>query len=243
MRRNARREFRRRAQMVFQNPYASLNPVFRVRAALAEAVRVHREDLAPTEVAQEVERLADMVRLPQGRLDEFPTSLSGGERRRVGLGRALATRPEFVVTDEPVAGLDPPIQAKLLDLLQRIHERREITFLLISHDLRVVRALASRVLVMFRGRILENAPARAFFAGEARHPYSRDLLLSAFDAAACMRSRRAVVHQDVAAGGCPYQPRCPMADVDGEVPCATISPPLRLVGPEHWVACHKRGGE
>jgi ABC-type glutathione transport system ATPase component len=241
MARGQRRMFRRRAQMVFQSPYASLNPALRVRSTLAEAVRVHQEDLDRAGVAAEVSRLAELVHLPPERLDEFPTSLSGGERRRVGFGRAMATRPEFVVTDEPVAGLDPPIQGQLLELLQRIHRRREITFLLISHDLRVVRTLATRVVVLFRGRVLENAPAREFFAGEARHPYSQNLLLSAFDAATCMRDRRGVVRQSGGVGGCPYRPRCPLADVDDDAPCATMPPPLRTAGADHWVACHKRG--
>ncbi len=240
MQRGERKMFRRRAQMVFQSPYASLNPALRVRSTLAEAVRVHQEDLDRPGVTAEVERLAELVRLPRARLDEFPTRLSGGERRRVGFGRAMATRPEFVVTDEPVAGLDPPIQAQLLELLQRIHQRREITFLLISHDLRVVRTLATRVVVLFRGRVLENAPARAFFTGEARHPYSQDLLLSAFDAATCMHNHRGVVRQSLALGGCPYRPRCPIADIDADAPCATIPPLLRAAGAEHWVACHKR---
>jgi len=231
--------FRRRAQMVFQSPYASLNPALRVRSTLAEAVRIHQQ-LDRAGLTAEVERLAELVRLPRERLGEFPTSLSGGERRRVGFARAMATRPEFVVTDEPVSGLDPPIQAQLLELLQRIHQRREITFLLISHDLRVVRTLATRVMVLFRGRVVENAPARAFFAGEARHPYSQTLLLSAFDAATCMRNRLGVVRQSVLPGGCAYRARCPLADLEGEAPCATLVPTLRASAPEHWVACHKR---
>ena len=107
--------------------------------------------------------------------------------------------------------------------------------------MRVVRTLATRVVVLFRGRLVENAPAREFFTGEARHPYSQNLLLSAFDAATCMRNRVGVVRQTVRSGGCPYLPRCPLGDVEPDSPCATMPPPLKQAGDEHWLACHKRG--
>ncbi|RMG91370.1 MAG: ABC transporter ATP-binding protein [Candidatus Dadabacteria bacterium] len=232
-----RRAFARSAQMVFQNPYATLNPAFRVRFLLEEAVRIHR-DVPRDEVAGEVERLAETVRLPAERLGAYPPELSGGERRRVAFARALATRPGFVVADEPVAGLDPPIQVELVELLRRVHERRRLTVLLVTHDLRVVRTLVSRVLVLFRGRLVEDAPAEGFFGGRALHPYSQELLESAFGVAgALIRPPRPF--REPAEAGCPFHGRCPRADA--ALGCASGLPALSAVGPGHRVACHLAG--
>jgi len=231
-----RRDFRRAAQIVFQNPYASLNPALQVRSLIQEAVKVHR-DLPRAEVSREVDRLADLVLLPRERLGELPASLSGGERRRVAFARALATRPRFVVADEPVSGVDPPIQVQLIELVRRVHRRRGVTFLLISHDLRVARSLATRVLVLYRGQIVEDAPAQAFFGGDARHPYSRDLLRSGFEAARCLRERDDTGPRPEEPGGCRFRHRCSL--VDSSAPCATLQPPLAQAGALHRVACHR----
>ena len=236
--RRDRKAFHREAQMVFQNPYASLDPAFRVRTILGEAVRVHRE-LSRRELDDEVERVARRVQLPLERLEEFPSSLSGGERRRVAFARTLATRARFVVTDEPVAGLDPPIQVQLLELMRRVHARRGITFLLISHDLRTVRTLATRVLVLYRGCIAEDAPADRFFAGEACHPYSRELLESASAAERHLQRQDAGPSEPREPGGCAFRHRCGRADVDTGGPCATMTPPVRQLAPNHRVTCHK----
>ncbi|GAB4254951.1 ATP-binding cassette domain-containing protein [Deferrisoma sp.] len=232
-----RKAFARAAQMVFQNPYATLNPAFRVRYLLEEAVRIHR-DIRGGEVAGEVERLAETVRLPAERLHAYPPELSGGERRRVAFARALATRPGFVVADEPVAGLDPPIQVGLVELLRRVHERRRLTVLLVTHDLRVVRTLVSRVLVLFRGRLVEDAPAEGFFGGKALHPYSRELLESAFGVAGAL-ARPPRPFREPAARGCPFLGRCGQADPSQG--CDAEVPPLVPAGPAHRVACHLAG--
>lgn len=237
--RRDRRAFRRAAQMVFQNPYATLNPAFRVRAALAEAVRIHR-DLSRREIDEEVEKLAALVQLPLGRLDERPTGLSGGERRRVAFARALATRPRFVVADEPVSGLDPPIQLDLVALLRQIRDKSQTAFLLISHDLKVVRALARRVLVLYRGRVVEDAPAEVFFApGGARHPYARRLFEAAFDAPRLVSIPGRPASIPPGPGGCAYRHRCPWAAVEDPGPCATMTPPRTSLGSGHQVACHR----
>lgn len=237
LRQRDRKAFTRRAQMVFQNPYASLNPAFRVRSILAEAVRIHR-GLPKKAVGEEVEKLARLVRLPLERLGEFPPNLSGGERRRVAFAQALATRPIFTVTDEPVSGLDSPIQVQLLDIFRRVHAQREITFLLISHDLRVVRILATRVMVLYRGQIVEDAPAERFFSGGACHPYSWELLTSAFDTERYLRGESARQPGPAAECGCLYRHRCQRAEVDEKGPCATMTPPAVNLAPNHWVACH-----
>ncbi|MBI5015766.1 MAG: ABC transporter ATP-binding protein [Deltaproteobacteria bacterium] len=230
--------FRRAAQMVFQNPYASLNPALRVRSILAEALGIHRR-VPRAAVPQELEHLAHLVHLPVERLRAFPPSLSGGERRRVAFARALATSPSFVVTDEPVSGLDLPIQVQLLDLLRRVYARRTITFLFISHDLKVVRYLATRVLVLYRGRLVEDAPAGRFFGGGALHPYCHELLRSAFEPERDLAPVGEGVHSPLGPGGCPYRHRCPRADVDPKGSCATMPPTLAQIGPDHRVACHR----
>lgn len=240
--RRSRKAFSRDAQMVFQNPYASLDPAFRVAATLVEAVRTHR-DLPRAEVTTEVEQLARRVRLPLERLREYPPSLSGGERRRATFARALATRPRFVVTDEPVTGIDPPVQVQLIDVMRLAHARHGTTFLLITHDLRVVRTLATRVLVLYRGRILEDAPGEAFFNGGALHPYSRELLASAFDVSGYLERHAADPGEEPGrcqgVEGCGYHPRCPQAFLEAGGPCATMPPPLSPVAPGHKVACHR----
>lgn len=240
LRRHEQRAFRHAAQMVFQNPYASLNPALRVRSILAEAVRIHQR-LPRAEVPAELERLAHLVHLPVARLRERPPSLSGGEKRRVAFARALATSPSFVVTDEPVSGLDLPIQLQLLDLLRRIHERRGMTFLFISHDLRVVRYLATRVLVLYRGRLVEDAPAARFFDGGARHPYCDELLESAFEPSRNLAPVAEGVKSPLGPEGCAYRHRCRRARLAVEPggPCATMRPTLAQIGPDHRVACHR----
>jgi ABC-type glutathione transport system ATPase component len=238
LRRRDQRVFRHAAQMIFQNPYASLNPALRVRSILAEAVRIHQR-VPRAAVAGELERLARLVHLPAERLRERPPSLSGGEKRRVAFARALATSPSFVVTDEPVSGLDLPIQVQLLDLLRRIHARRNLTFLFISHDLKVVRYLASRVLVLYRGRLVEDAPAGPFFAGGARHTYCHELLQSAFAPERELGPGAEGFRSPLGPGGCAYRHRCPRADVDPGGPCATMPPTLAEIGPDHRVACHR----
>lgn len=238
LRRGDQRAFRRSTQMVFQNPYASLNPALRVRSILAEAVRIHG-GLPRSEIPQELARLAQLVHLPPERLDERPASLSGGERRRVAFARALATRPRFVVTDEPVSGLDLPIQLQLLELLRRVHEKRRNTFLFISHDLKVVRFLATRVLVLYRGKIVEDAPAAAFFEGGAQHPYCHELLTSAFAPGYSLGEGGEGPRSPLGPTGCAYRHRCPRQPVAPKSPCATIPPSLVQIGPEHRVACHQ----
>ncbi len=232
-----RRRFARTAQMVFQNPYAALNPGLRVDRILAEAVRIHQ---GSRRVTDELERLASLVQLPLERLREYPSRLSGGERRRVAFARALATRPGFVVADEPVSGLDAPLQVQLLELIRRIHARRRITFLLITHDLRAVRAAASRVLVLYRGVLLEDAPSALFFGpGGPLHPYSRELVSCAFDPPGTRRPGTPP-QAPPPERGCPFLRRCPLARIEPHAPCATITPPLRAVAPGHRVACHAK---
>lgn len=236
--RREEKAFRMSAQMVFQNPYASLDPAFRVADALREAVAVHHRGLGRAEIEGEVRRLAHLVHLPPERLSNHPPRLSGGEKRRVVFARALATNPSFVVTDEPVSGLDQPIQAQLLELLKRIHQRQSTTMLFISHDLKLVRYIATRVMVMHRGRIVEDAPTEKFFGGGPVHPYSRDLLASAFVTDPAMLESVGTAHREPEVGGCSYRHRCRVAEQNPCPLCVEEVPPVREVGENHRVACH-----
>jgi oligopeptide/dipeptide ABC transporter ATP-binding protein len=237
--RGQEKAFRMTAQMVFQNPYATLNPAFRARDALVEAIRVHDPGVSRADAALEVERLAHMVQLPLDRLNEYPTSLSGGEKRRVAFARAVATKPRFVVTDEPVAGLDQPIQTQLLDLLRHIQAKQQTTMLFISHDLRLVRYLASRVIVLLRGRIVEDAPAQRFFQGP-EHPYSRELLESAFDPGRLSMPQIQRRPPERGTGGCSFRHRCELRREVASDSCATRTPELVELCDGHSVACHFR---
>lgn len=238
LRRRDQRAFRKAAQMIFQNPYSSLNPGLRVRTILAEAVRVHRRP-GGLDAAEEVRRLCRLVALSPDRLAEYPSHLSGGEKRRVGFARALATNPRLIVADEPVSGLDLPIQVQLLELLRHLHARGDTTFLFISHDLRVVRYLATRVLVLYRGRLVEDAPATVFFAGGARHPYSLELLQSAFRPETVLGAGDSWPAIPFTTGGCSFRHRCPRAFVAPTGPCATMPPASARVGQAHTAACHR----
>ncbi|TAL16928.1 ABC transporter ATP-binding protein [bacterium] len=231
------KKFRMTAQMVFQNPYASLNPAFKVRDALVEAVKTHFPQATRQHAREEVEKLARLVQLPSQRLDEFPTSLSGGEKRRVVFARALATRPSFVVTDEPVSGLDQPIQTQLLDLLRQIHERQKSTMIFISHDLRLVKFLATRVLVLLHGRIVEDAPASSFFREGPGHPYSKELLKSAYDPRPNLTIQNHRKAPERWKTGCSFRHRCQVGG-RGNSLCADEIPMLVEVSPGHRIACH-----
>lgn len=233
------KKFRMKAQMVFQNPYSSLNPAFRAREALIEAIRVHNGHISKADAENEVERLASMVQLPLERLMEFPPQLSGGEKRRVVFARALATNPRFIVTDEPLSGLDQPIQAQLLELLKKIHERQKTTMLFISHDLRLVRFLATRIIVMYRGRIVEDSPSEEFFGRSPHHPFSVELLSSAFDRDLERISDNMARPPERGSGGCSFRHRCPVRLQGPDSPCEKTTPALMNVESNLRAACHR----
>lgn len=232
------KSFRMSAQMVFQNPYASLNPAFRAKTALLEAIRIHSGKLPKARADQEVERLAALVQLPMDRLNAYPPELSGGEKRRVVFARALATSPQFIVTDEPLSGLDQPIQAQLLELLRKIQQRHNTTMLFISHDLRLVRFIATRVMVMHRGRIVEDAPSETFFGEGPIHPYSQELLESAFRADPAQLNLGHFPPPPRDATGCLFRHRCVLAKANMSEACLNLAPHLLEMGPGHRVACH-----
>jgi len=236
------RPIRRRMQMIFQDPQASLNPRFTVAQAVAEPLAIHR--LAPDRAARArrvLELLSD-VGLDESLADRYPHELSGGQRQRVGVARALAVDPCFIVADEPVSALDVSVQAQLLNLLDGLRSQRELAFLFISHDLRVVRHLCDRVSVMYLGHIVERAPTATLFASP-RHPYTRALLraLPSLEPGVPAANRLAgeVPSPLDPPRGCPFHPRCP--EKDRPDACFQTPPPLESCGDDQHVACYVTG--
>jgi peptide/nickel transport system ATP-binding protein len=231
-------EFRRRAQIVFQNPDTSLNPRQTVETILRRPL--HRFGLARgDDAAREVDRLLDLVRLPSAYRSRYPHQLSGGEKQRVGIARALATRPEFVVCDEAVSALDVSVQAAVLNLLADLRDRLGVAYLFISHDIGVIAHIAERVAVMYRGRLVEEG-CTAQVLQPPYHPYT-EALLSAVPmvgarSRSAMRIRLAGDVSDARSGpGCCFASRCPRRI--GPV-CDTTPPPWRPAGTGHRIACH-----
>jgi oligopeptide/dipeptide ABC transporter ATP-binding protein len=224
----ALRAFRRRMQLVFQDPYGSLNPRMRVGAAVREPLEIH--DLARGHAADErVAALFGEVGLDVSLRARYPHELSGGQRQRVGIARALAVEPEFLVLDEPVSALDVSVQAQVLALLTELQERRGLTYLFIAHDLAVVRQMADSVAVMYLGKIVEEGPAEDLFANP-RHPYTLSLLSAVPVPDPAARRARIVLEGDPPSPlapppGCPFHPRCPHPTKDDR--CRTEPPALR----------------
>lgn len=228
------RQLRREVQMVFQDPYSSLNPRMTIAQTLAEVLRFHR--IVPdAAVADEVRRLMALVGLPASLADRFPRGMSGGQRQRVGLARALAVRPSLLVLDEPVAALDVSIQAQILNLLDDLRHELGLAMLFVAHDLSVVRHVSDRVAVMYRGRIVEQGPRDAIFVRPA-HPYTRTLLAAVPRVGSGKRVRQpqAAVELATPADGCAFASRCPSA-IDA---CRIGAVPERVPEPDHVAACH-----
>jgi peptide/nickel transport system ATP-binding protein len=232
----AHRAERLAVQMVFQDPYASLNPRMRVARIVGEAPVVH--GLVPR--AQSDEYVAELLRrvgLDASLMRRFPHQFSGGQRSRIGIARALAVRPRFLVCDEAVAALDVSIQAQVLNLFIRLREELGLAYLFISHDLGVVRHVSDRVIVMYLGRIVESAPAAELYE-RPNHPYTQALILDVPHIEA-RRRRYTPIRGEIASplappAGCHFHPRCPRAFAR----CREERPPLREVAPGHHSACH-----
>ena len=233
------RDLRRRMQIIFQDPYASLNPRMTVGEAINEAYVIHRLH-KPSERRARIGELLSKVGLTPSHANRFPHEFSGGQRQRIGIARALAVEPQFVVADEPVSALDVSIQAQVINLLSDLKAEFGLTMLFISHDLGVVEYLVDRIAVMYLGRLLEVGPAADVYANP-RHPYTQALLSAVPVPIPGRRKERQILQGDIPSpisppSGCVFRTRCPIAGPE----CAKALPPMEMVSPGHAKACIKQ---
>jgi len=238
------RRIRRRMQMIFQDPYASLNPRMTIGSMLSEPLRVHRL-ASGREAAARVQRLIEIVGLPRNAINRYPHEFSGGQRQRAGIARALAVQPEFIAADEAVSALDVSIQAQIVNLLADLQREFELTYLFIAHDLSVVRHISDRIAVMYLGEVVELSPSKELYQ-KPLHPYTCALVSAVPipDPKVETKRKRMILRGDVPSpanppSGCRFHTRCWLRREIGEPErCAAETPELRELAPGHRVACH-----
>jgi oligopeptide transport system ATP-binding protein len=238
----ALRNIRKEMQIIFQDPYSSLDPRMTVASTIGEVLTVHK--LATSRKAQEqkIVDLLETVGLSGDHLRRYPHEFSGGQRQRVGIARALAVSPKLIVCDEPVSALDVSVQAQVVNLLQDLQGKFGLTYLFIAHDLSVVEHISTRVAVMYLGKIVEVATAREFYANP-KHPYSEALLAAVPIPDPTRKRERIVIQGDVPSAinppsGCRFHTRCPL-----RVPSCSVNKQVLVeVSPGHQVACQVRTG-
>lgn len=229
---------RQKMQIVFQDPYSSLNPAFTVFGSMEEPL-IKMGVKGKARRRQMIADLLAAVNLPEEYMTRYPNEFSGGQRQRIGIARALSVSPEFIVCDEAVSALDVSIQAQVLQLLKQLRDQRNLTYMFITHDLSVVEYISDRIAVMYLGKIVELAPTAELFA-RTLHPYTQALLSAVPVADISKKKKRTPLQGDVPnpanpPSGCPFHPRCPRC----RARCKTDIPPLRGVeGRRHSVACH-----
>ena len=234
-----RSEFRRRAQIVFQDPFSSLNPRMSVSQLIAEPLIINEICRSHKELNEKIGELMDLVGLASRLTTSFPHELDGGRRQRIGIARALALDPDFIVLDEPVSALDVCIQAQVLNLLADLREQRGYTYLFISHNLSVVRYVSDEVAVMYLGNVVEKADNSTLFKSPL-HPYTQALLSAVPVASVEPKKQRIILEGDVPSpvnppAGCRFAGRCARR----EDVCTSETPALVEIEPGHFVACHR----
>ena len=233
------REMRKDMQMIFQDPYSSIDPRKCVADIIAEYMIINRTFKTKREIYAQVEKLMDTVGLAKRLAEAYPHELDGGRRQRIGVARALSLNPKFIVCDEPVSALDVSIQAQILNLLMDLQDEYKLTYMFITHNLSVVKHISSDIMVMYLGKCVERATSDELFANP-RHPYTKALLSAIPVPDISMRNKEIHLIQGEVTSpinpkpGCRFAARCPMARPE----CSQESPPLREVSPNHFVACH-----
>lgn len=231
--------FRREAGMIFQDPYASLNPRMTAGDIIAEPLEIHKLFKGDAK-RRRIEELLDLVGLPQGSISRYPHEFSGGQKQRIGIARSLSMNPRFIICDEPISALDVSVQAQIINLLKKLQKEIGLTYLFIAHDLRIVKYLSTRVAVMYLGHIVEIAASEALYKTPL-HPYTQ-ALLSAIpipDPAIEKTRKRIILRGEVPSPlnppkGCPFVTRCPHATAT----CHYVRPKLKEINPGHFAACH-----
>ena len=234
------RQMRRRVQMIFQDPYASLNPRFTIGSLIAEPMYIYQIG-SRQEIRDRTAELLRVVGLRPEYIDRYPHEFSGGQRQRIAVARAISINPDFVIADEPVSALDVSIRAQILNLLQRLQQQLRLTYLFVSHDLSVIRHMTDRIAVMYLGKIVELANRDELYAAP-KHPYTKSLLSAVPipDPVIERKRQRIILSGDIPSpihipSGCRFHTRCPMA----QSICLEVEPPFELKdGREHYAACH-----
>jgi len=236
------RAMARHMQIIFQDPYASLNPRMTVGAIVGEALIIHKLAKTPREFEERIVQLLETVGLNADQMRRYPHEFSGGQRQRIGIARALAVSPKLIVCDEAVSALDVSIQAQVINLLEDLQGQFNLTYIFIAHDLSVVEHISDRVAVMYLGRVVEIAPANALYT-QPLHPYTEALLSAVPIPDPQVKRKRIMLQGDVPSPirpppGCHFHTRCPIRQLPL---CSTETPQLKQSAAGHWVACHLRG--
>ena len=232
------KKLRSELQMIFQDPYASLNPKMKIGPAIAEPMLAHGYAKNGREAKEKVEELLRTIGLQPEVYDRYPHEFSGGQRQRIGIARALATQPKLLFCDESVSALDVSVQAQILNLFNTLKQQRNLTYIFIGHDLAVVRYISDRILVMYLGKVMEIAPYDSLYSEES-HPYTQALISAVPEPSTAPRKDRILLTGDVPSPvnppkGCRFCQRCFKAKPE----CFEREPEMVRVGPDHYVRCH-----